>query len=155
MVDGQTETQDGVKASLPPSPPTPSLPAEKRCLRQGRKTKLDAILGHTTITWNDCWLQKRQKEEKEIRKLKRLAKFLHCYILTQIWSILWCIIENHLKDSEMKLLVCLKEKKIDNCGFYLTKKKKEHLSLLCSLLRFDMKQSCLSVVCEPESALSL
>lgn len=47
-------------------------------------------------------------------------------------------------------------KKIDNVDFYLTmRKKKEHLSLLCSLLRFDMKQSCLSVVCEPESALSL
>lgn len=51
----------------------------------------------------------------------------------------------------------LKEKKIDHFDFYLImeKKKKEHLSLLCSLLRFDMKQSCLSVVCEPESALSL
>lgn len=47
------------------------------------------------------------------------------------------------------------KKKIDDFDFYLTMKKKEHLSLLCSLLRFDMKQSCLSVVCEPESALSL
>lgn len=88
--------------------------------------------------------------------MKRLANFLHSYILTQIWSILWCIIEKHLKDSEKLLLVCLKKKKIDNFDFYLTmKKKKEHLSLLCSLLRFDMKQSCLPVVCEPESALSL
>lgn len=109
----------------------------------------------TTTTRNDCLIFKnRKKKKEEIRKLKRLARFLHSYILTQIWSILWCIIENHLKDSEITCL--FKEKKIDDFDFYLAmKKKKEHFSLLCSLLRFDMKQSCLSVVCEPESALSL
>lgn len=82
--------------------------------------KLDEILGHHHHL---KWLLNKKKKN-EIRKLKRLANFLHSYILTQIWSILWCIIENHLKDSEKLLLVCLKKKKIDNFDFYLTMKKK-------------------------------
>lgn len=47
-----------------------------------------------------------------------------------------------------------KKKEIENVDFYLTMEK-EHLSLLRSLLRFDMKQSRLSVVREPDSALCL
>lgn len=141
--------KDGVNASFP------LKICRSRCLL-AEGTKLDEILGHHHhLKWllNRATTKKR-KEKKRNQKIQRLANFLHSYILTQIWSILWCIIENHLKDSEKLLLVCLKKKKIDDFDFYLTMKK-EHLSLLCSLLRFDMKQSCLSVVCEPESALSL
>lgn len=81
----------------------------------------------TTTTRNDCLIFKnRKKKKKNSEKLKRLARFLHSYILTQIWSILWCIIENHLKDSEITCL--FKEKKIDDFDFYLAMKKKKNTS---------------------------
>lgn len=89
-----------------------------RCLL-GEGMKLDEILGHHHHL---KWLLNREKKWNQ--KIQRLANFLHSYILTQIWSILWCIIENHLKNSEKLCLVCLKKKKIDNFDFYLTMKKR-------------------------------
>lgn len=92
-----------------------------RCLcAEGRK--LEKILGHQHHL-KQLWIDKKKKKNRN-QKIKRLAKFLHSYILTQIWSILWCIIDNHLKDSEKLLLVTVKRKKIDSFDFYLTMKKR-------------------------------
>lgn len=84
-------------------------------------TTLDKILGHHNHL---KWLLNRRK-----RNQKRLANFLHSYILTQIWSILWCIIENHLKDSEKLCLVCSKKKKDRRLWFLPYYEKKRTLKL--------------------------
>lgn len=74
--------------------------------------KLDKIPGHHHhLKWLLNREEEEEKKEKNNQKIKRLGKFLHSYILTQIWSILWCIIENHPKDSDEAISCLFKEKK--------------------------------------------